>query len=142
MPSASFHDLVMRLLWFQDSKEDFLFPVVFPPVDGSAHLRGIHDAHQGEEDDGEEGSDSQGQGLGTPQQCHEDDGVSTVGFLWAGGEKQNSWTAQLQSLPPQEIPGHLYHTRRACGHLIQVQGPITGWKGTKSWDPAHLVERS
>ena len=67
---------------------------------GDAHLGGFHDAHQREEDEGEEGGDSQGQGLGTPQQRHEDDGVSTVGFLWAGEERQSSWMAQLQSLLP------------------------------------------
>lgn len=58
-----------------------------------ADLRGIHDAHQREEDDGEEGSDSQGQGLGTPQQRHEDDGVSTVGFL----SLDNEWQRQQEN---------------------------------------------
>jgi hypothetical protein len=50
---------------------------------GAAHLRGIHDAHQGEQDDGEKGGDSQGQSLSAPEECYEDDGIGTVGFLWA-----------------------------------------------------------
>ena len=53
---------------------------------GEAYLRGIHYAHHGVQDDGEEGSDRQRQSLGAPEECHEDDGVGTVGFLWVGGE--------------------------------------------------------
>lgn len=68
-------------------------------MDGGAYLRGIHDTHQGEEDDGEQGSDSQGQGLCTPHQRHEDNGVSAIGFLWAGGEKQTEGLEGIATFP-------------------------------------------
>lgn len=56
---------------------------------GEAYLGGIHYAHHGEQEEGEEGGDSQGQGLDTPEERHDDDGVGTVGLLWVGGEWQS-----------------------------------------------------
>lgn len=70
---------------------------------GEAYFFGTHYAHHGEQDEGEKGGDSQGQGLDTPEDRHEDDGVATVGCLRVGGERQSFWTGQAcipKSSPP------------------------------------------
>lgn len=58
---------------------------------GDTYLRGLHYAHHGEKDDGQECGDGQGQSLSAPEECHEDDGVGTVGFLEVGRKWQSCW---------------------------------------------------
>lgn len=53
---------------------------------GEAYLRGLRYAHQGKQDEGQEGGDGQGQSFSAPEECHENDGIGAVGFLWVEGE--------------------------------------------------------
>lgn len=68
-----------------------------------AHLRGFHDAHHGEEDEGQQGSDGQGQSLEAPVECHEDDDIGTVGFLWV---REVSEAVREMDLSHPENPSH------------------------------------
>lgn len=83
------------------------FPRALPHVDRwwerVAHLRSSHYVHHGEQDDGQEGSDSQRQSLRTPEERHEDDGVATVDFLRAGGEQQSFWRGRA-CIPDLSLP--------------------------------------
>lgn len=76
---------------------------------GEAYLRGLRYAHQGKQDEGQEGGDGQGQSFSAPEECHENDGIGTVGFLWVGGKQQSCWRGQVyipescHLLPPEKI---------------------------------------
>lgn len=89
-----------------------------PPPSQEAYLRGIHYAHQGVQEDGEEGGDSQGQSLSAPEERHDDDGVGTGGFLWAGGEQKSGWKVRPVSQShvtswPREKTGHWQQCRKS-----------------------------
>jgi len=45
------------------------------------YLFRLHDAHHGEEDDGQQGSDGERNTLCAPEQCHQDDDITTSRLL-------------------------------------------------------------
>lgn len=84
-----------------------------------AHLRGIHDAHHREQDDGEEGGDSQGQGFRAPEERHENDGIRTVGLLQVGGKQQS---CQRACVPE---PCYLLPLRQTRPFVTALGEPVT-----------------
>lgn len=61
------------------------WPVAKPR--GSPYRGGVHDAHEREEDDGQQSGDGQRQGLCAPEERHQDDGVATLRFLQGRGRR-------------------------------------------------------